>query len=146
MWRGDAGRALLAAVPWVLIGFVVLVIGGALWLVVASSNAAERNREDARISVARTMNQTNTALREAIADGDLSEADVALVRTTQDLRSVRREADRVVITTSVEGSGSGWFGSGSGTQCVEYEIALPITAETVVRQREVDSCPSRPGR
>ncbi|SEQ33132.1 hypothetical protein SAMN05216188_102790 [Lentzea xinjiangensis] len=140
-----AGRALTAVVLWVLGGFVALVFGGAIWWVVASSDSAERGRQDARASIVMTMNRTNADLREAIGDGELSEADVSLASGhPQELRSVRRDSDRVVITTSIEGRGPGWFGSTSVTQCAEYEITLPITAQTSVRQREVDSCPPTP--
>ncbi|WP_158848067.1 hypothetical protein [Saccharothrix deserti] len=138
-WR--LGRALTTLSWWVLGGVLVVLVGVATWFFVAVHDSGERGRrfaeEDARMVMAGVVED----LRAAIADGELTDADVASVDSSSNkVLDVSRSPDRVVITARVNGLGPGAVIGGSSVWlCSVYEIPLPIT-DAVVHQHETDTC------
>lgn len=141
--EGEGARSLTTIVWWVIGVVLALIAGAVIWLFTTMHATTERGRQDAREQAAHIISATRAELRAAIADGDLSDEDVAAVDGQGNTTTrVNREADKVAITTRVEGTGIALFGRQSVLVCSVYEVPLPITSAAVVDQHTVDSCGS----
>ncbi len=132
-----------AAVLWVFGGMLLLAIVANVWIAVSLGQTRERGREHAEVAARANVERLRNSLHDMIADGELSDAEVGALDTSESrIRAVDRGPDRIVVTALVDGSSSAlMFGGATVQRCAVYEIPLPITAEGVVRQRDQDTCP-----
>jgi hypothetical protein len=142
--RAVKGARSLTTIVWWVIGLILALIASAvIWLFTTMHATTERGRQDAQEQAAHIISATREELRAAIADGDLSDEDIAAVQGQGNITTrVSREVDKVAITTRVEGTGVDLLGRQSVLVCSVYEVPLPITSAAVVDQHTVDSCGS----
>ncbi|MFD3929146.1 hypothetical protein [Streptomyces sp. NPDC058614] len=137
---GRRGGCVLNGCLTVLVLMLVLVCGVWVWL----ATAPDRNEDQARDNMEKSVAASKDRLTRAAADGTLlgTEIDRSVRSMNKSSAYVSREAQRVTVTAELMGQGPGMFVGGTYvTGCYRFEVVgRSVTADEV----SGDSCRDLP--
>jgi hypothetical protein len=136
-------RTLAVYSLWALGGLLLVVAVALTWWSISLSNARDQAQENAKRYADESQAGARQALRDGLADGDLTDLEITDIRRVGGVVVLdrQRSADRITVTVDIESVSAGSFSGAAVSRCIVYEIDLPFNPETVVEQREMDSCP-----